>query len=72
MKQKRTASAAPRVAHENIQAVARLQEQAARQRSPVERFGDAVSALAAREATVALHVVWFAAWVLLNLSLIHI
>jgi uncharacterized membrane protein len=71
MKQKRPESAAPRVAHENIRAVARLQEQAARQRSAVERFGDAVSAIAAREATVALHVVWFAAWVLLNTGHIH-
>jgi uncharacterized membrane protein len=54
------------VADENIRAVARLQEQASRQRSWVERFSDAVAAGAAREGTVAAHVVWFGAWVLVN------
>jgi uncharacterized membrane protein len=57
---------AVQVADENIRAVARLQEQAARKRSRSERFGDAVSAMAARESTVAAHVVWFALWIMLN------
>jgi uncharacterized membrane protein len=60
------ARAGNRVADENIRAVARLQEQAERRRSCVERFSDAVTSLAARETTVVAHVVWFAAWVLVN------
>jgi uncharacterized membrane protein len=55
-----------RLAEENIRAVARLQEQAAKRRSVAERFGDAVSALAARESAVVMHVAWFAAWILIN------
>jgi uncharacterized membrane protein len=55
-----------RLAEENIRTVARLQEQAARRRSVAERFGDAVSALAARESAVLVHVVWFAVWILIN------
>jgi len=66
MKQDAPTAAATRVADENIRAVARLQERAGRQRSRVERLGDAVSAMAAREGTVAFHVAWFAAWILLN------
>jgi len=57
--------AAANVAQENIQAVARLQERT-RKRSLAARFGDRIAALAAREGTIALHVVWFATWLLLN------
>jgi uncharacterized membrane protein len=61
-----SSSTVHRVAEENIRAVARLQEQASRKRSWVERFSDAVAAGAARESTVAAHVIWFAVWVLIN------
>lgn len=57
---------AQQVAVENIRAVAQLQAQAARKRSAVERFGDRVAALAARESTVAAHLAWFTAWLLIN------
>ena len=57
--------AAANVAQENIQAVARLQEQT-RKRSLAARFGDRVAVLAAREVTVALHLAWFASWLLIN------
>ena len=57
---------ATRVADENIKAVATLQHRAARQRSIWERFGDAVSAVAARESTAIAHVLWFAIWILVN------
>jgi uncharacterized membrane protein len=55
-----------RVADENIRAVVRLQKQVSGRRSWVERFGDAVAAAAAREAAVAVHVVCFAGWLLVN------
>jgi uncharacterized membrane protein len=54
------------VARENIRAVARLQHEAARRRSIAAQFSDGVTSLAAREATVVAHVVWFVAWVLVN------
>ena len=59
-------SPAHRIADENIRAVARLQEQASRKRSWVERFSDSVVAAAAREATVVAHIAWFAGWVVVN------
>ena len=59
-------AAGSRTADENIRAVARLQEQAERRRSVVERFSDAITNLAAREGTVVAHVVWFAGWMLIN------
>ncbi len=56
----------PSVAEQNIRAVARLQSHSAERRSFIERIGDGVTAFAARESTVVLHLVWFAVWVLLN------
>lgn len=58
------------MAGENIRAVARLQERASRSRTVGERFADAVSDIAARETTVAVHVAWFAAWVAINTGLV--
>lgn len=54
------------IANENIRAIARLQEQAARKRSPVERASDTIASVAARESTIVIHIVWFALWILLN------
>jgi uncharacterized membrane protein len=61
-----SSSVGNRIADENIRAVARLQEQAERRRSYVERLSDAVTAVAAHEGTVVAHIVWFAAWMLIN------
>jgi len=54
------------IAYENIRAVARLQEQAARKRSVAERASDAIAAVAARQETAIAHIVWFAGWALVN------
>jgi uncharacterized membrane protein len=54
------------IAYENIRAVARLQEQAARKRSVAERASDAIAAVAARQETAIVHIVWFAGWALVN------
>jgi uncharacterized membrane protein len=56
------------VAEQNIRAVRQLQDRAERERTPAERLSDAVVRLAAREATVVAHVVWFALWALVNLG----
>jgi uncharacterized membrane protein len=56
----------PQLAEENIQAVAKLQKQAARRRTAGEKFADAVSAMVARESAVVVHVVWFGLWLLMN------
>ena len=53
------------IADENIRAVARLQEHT-RKRSFAARIGDRIAILAAREGTVAVHVAWFACWILAN------
>jgi uncharacterized membrane protein len=53
-------------AEENVRAVARLQQKAQQRRTPSQRFGDFITVCAAREITVGVHVVWFAAWILLN------
>ena len=54
------------VAQENIRADARLQEQVARRRTRAQRFTDRVAAVAARESTVAAHVVFFTLWIAVN------
>ena len=59
-------SARSDIADENIRAVARLQKQAARNRSMAERASDAIAAVAARQGTVIAHIVWFAGWTLVN------
>jgi uncharacterized membrane protein len=65
-KSHRSSSLRTRVAEENIRAVARLQKQASRERTAGERLSDAIATLAAREATVVAHIVWFAVWLLVN------
>jgi uncharacterized membrane protein len=54
------------VADENIRAVARLQERAQRRRTAAQRLGDWITLRAARESSVAFHVLWFAGWVTIN------
>jgi uncharacterized membrane protein len=54
------------VADESIRAVARLQAQAQGRRTLAQRLGDWITVCAARESSVAFHVVWFALWVVIN------
>jgi uncharacterized membrane protein len=54
------------VADENIRAVARLQQQAQKRRTAAQRLGDWITVCAARESSVALHLVWFVAWIAVN------
>src|SRR6187397_1263988 len=61
-----------RIAAENIQAVARLQDQAAERRSWSEHLVDAVADIAGRELTIALHLLVLAFWVLANSGLTSI
>jgi len=54
------------VTDENIRAIAHLQAQAQRRRTTAQRLGDWITVCAARESSVAFHVVWFAVWILVN------
>ena len=54
------------VAEENIRAVARLQARAQQRRTLAQRLGDWITVCAARESSVAFHVVWFTLWVVIN------
>jgi len=56
------------VAEQNIRAVRQLQQRAERQRTTAERVSDAIARIAARESTVVAHIVWFGAWVLVNMG----
>jgi uncharacterized membrane protein len=62
----RSTSPSGSVADENIRAVARLQAQAQGRRTLAQRLGDWITVCAARESSVAFHVVWFALWVVIN------
>jgi uncharacterized membrane protein len=55
-----------RAAEENIRVVAQLQARSQQRRTAAQRLGDWITVRAARESSVALHLVWFGAWVLLN------
>ena len=60
------------VADENIRAVARIQDRAARDRTLAQRLSDKVSAIAARESTIVVHVVWFSLWISANIGVFPI
>jgi len=60
------------VAGENIRAVARLQERAAERRTPLECAADRIVAIAGRESTVAIHVIFFAVWIGLNVGVLRV
>jgi uncharacterized membrane protein len=73
MSTSRTSRSDPRiVADDNIRAIARIQQQAARRRTIAQRLSDAVSSFAARESTVAWHLVWFLLWVAANVRVLPI
>jgi uncharacterized membrane protein len=54
----------------NVRLVAELEEQALAGRSPGEKLGDAASRLIGSMPFVVFHLVWFAAWIVLNLGVI--
>jgi uncharacterized membrane protein len=56
--------------HRNVRAIAELEKRALAQRSWGERLGDAVARYTGTMPFVVFHVVWFAAWILLNVGLI--
>jgi uncharacterized membrane protein len=59
-------AASPDPAEENIRAVARLEEKARAKRSPAACVSDAVTGLAGNEWSVSFHLIWFAAWLIVN------
>jgi uncharacterized membrane protein len=60
------------VADENIRTVARLQEKAAERRTRLECAADRIVAIAGRESTVAIHAVFFALWIGLNIGVVDL
>ena len=54
------------MARENIAAIARLQEHSVRTRSAFARVCDHIAQVAARESFLIVHVIWFAAWLVIN------
>lgn len=57
------------VARENIAAIANLQEHSVQKRSAFARVCDGIAQVAAREFFLIVHVVWFAAWLIINTGL---
>lgn len=58
------------VARENIAAIARLQEHSVKRRSAFARACDQIALVAARESFLIVHVIWFAAWLIINTGLL--
>lgn len=54
----------------NVEAIARLEEEALELRSRGERISDAVTHVVGTFGSVALHLLWFTLWVTVNLSLV--
>ena len=53
-------------AKKNIESVAQIEQEFQRQRSPLERISDGISAVAGSIRFVLLHIVFFTAWIVLN------
>jgi uncharacterized membrane protein len=56
----------PAHVQENIETIARIEEESLGNRSRVERIGDAIGSFAGSMTFVALHLLWFAGWVVIN------
>lgn len=56
----------PRTAQDNIQAVAKLEQEFLERRTFAERIADAIAGFAGSMTFVSLHLVWFATWILIN------
>jgi uncharacterized membrane protein len=54
----------------NVEAIASLEREALRARSPGERISDAITHTVGTATFVALHLLWFAVWVAVNLGLV--
>lgn len=54
------------VAEENIRTISRLREKEQRRRTAAQRLGDWITECAAREASIVVHLAWFAGWILVN------
>ncbi len=57
-------------ARENIETIAKLEQKFLRERTPVERLGDAMGAFVGTMAFVLLHLAGFVLWFVINLGLI--
>jgi uncharacterized membrane protein len=58
--------APPSTAEQNINSVARLEQEFLQQRTFIERMSDAIGAFVGTMACVLIHVTWFTAWILVN------
>ncbi|OGU22359.1 MAG: hypothetical protein A2580_02135 [Hydrogenophilales bacterium RIFOXYD1_FULL_62_11] len=56
------------ITEQNIADIVRLRQEADKNRSPAERLADLVARIAGSTPFIVLHVVWFSAWVILNLG----
>ncbi|RPI38995.1 MAG: DUF1003 domain-containing protein [Betaproteobacteria bacterium] len=56
------------ITEQNIEDIVRLQQQAEKNRTGAERLADVVARVAGNTPFIILHLVWFAAWILLNLG----
>src|SRR3954452_19899720 len=59
-------AAMPPSAQANINAIVRLEEQALKERTMADRISDAIANFVGSIPFVAIHVVWFGVWVVLN------
>jgi uncharacterized membrane protein len=55
---------------ENIETIARFEEECLNERSTLERIADAIGAFVGTIAFVLLHVAWFTSWILINTGLV--
>ena len=60
----------PQALEENIEAIKNWERAAVHQRSRLEQLSDAITKVAASAPVLIVHVLWFASWILANLSLI--
>lgn len=58
------------ISEQNIEDIVRLQRQADEERSGAERLANLVTRVAGSTAFIVLHVVWFGAWILINVGAI--
>jgi uncharacterized membrane protein len=64
-------SQAPEPSLRNIRAIAELEAESKAARGPLERISERISGFASSPSFIALHVVWFGAWILVNRSVRH-
>ena len=62
----------PRTVLENIEAITALEEQHERDRSFSDRLADGIATFAGKVSFVAIHLVWFGLWALVNTGVVHL